>query len=452
MLRLLYCTIFFWCLFRLSYTYGAGRPIKPVVCIGCKVADLSFRVHSNGNEKQLKISQLRGKLVILDFGATWCGPFIGQMCRLASLQKKFGACVQIILVTRDSQVVVSRWLEKYNHVEDRFSLPMVTDDSALSAAFPHQFLPHYVWISPQGYLMGATGSDMVNSVQIEAILAGKKVRLNPKVDPAPEQMLLPAAIEATTGNGKGDFDEAVLFRSKLRGYQHGAGTGTIRRSDSTGHWKGMYCVNQSIFSLYQEAYGYGEFEALLQVPGNRVLLELPQASGFRYTGNPKDTLTLNAWMGKNSYCYDLDIADPGELSLHATMARELDHLFGLQSCMQERMMRCRVLKWTNDAYKLYSKVGPAYCEDNPDWLQLSNSESSELYERLLKYWWQQDTMPFIDETGGTRHIDLELHARLSDPAAVALALAGSGLEIVTELRRINMLVIRRDESVKSIVP
>lgn len=81
-------------LFAASACYRGAKPLS----IGKPAPDFTI----TDAERTVSLSQLRGKIVVLNFWATWCPPCIEEMPSLVQLQKKFqGTDVTVLAVSVD---------------------------------------------------------------------------------------------------------------------------------------------------------------------------------------------------------------------------------------------------------------------------------------------------------------------------------------------------------------
>lgn len=89
----------------------AGSPAGNDGKIGSKAADFSLK---SINGKTIKLSDYKGKVVILDFWATWCPPCRKGIPDLISIQKEFGKDVVVIglSVDTDSKMEVPGFAQK----------------------------------------------------------------------------------------------------------------------------------------------------------------------------------------------------------------------------------------------------------------------------------------------------------------------------------------------------
>ena len=80
--------------------------ITPMVFERLKVGDLAPnfdvpRIAGKGKGDQLRLADYRGKLVLVDFWATWCGPCLADMPVLKDIQKTFGTDPKFALISLD---------------------------------------------------------------------------------------------------------------------------------------------------------------------------------------------------------------------------------------------------------------------------------------------------------------------------------------------------------------
>jgi len=102
--------------------------------------------------KVVKSSELAGKVVLVNFWATWCGPCKEELPSLARLQTEFDpALVRVVTVTTDLQPQGIKQFLNYLGI----SLPVLFDeDQEVSRAFMVRGLPTTVLIGPDGRLLG----------------------------------------------------------------------------------------------------------------------------------------------------------------------------------------------------------------------------------------------------------------------------------------------------------
>ena len=52
--------------------------------------------------RSVRLSELRGKVVMIDFWATWCGPCVSELPNLAKLHKKYSANPNVVFLSIDT--------------------------------------------------------------------------------------------------------------------------------------------------------------------------------------------------------------------------------------------------------------------------------------------------------------------------------------------------------------
>ena len=153
---------------------GAVEGIKPLK-IGDTIPDalwnLPLQMVKAGQEGSttVTLNDYKGKLIILDFWATWCGSCIKSLDKLNTLQDDLLKDLFLLPVSKEKGNKVRAFLEK-----KRWHLPSVIDGDILTALFPHRTVPHVVWIN-KGKVEAITDSRYTNEEFIRDFLNGKGI-------------------------------------------------------------------------------------------------------------------------------------------------------------------------------------------------------------------------------------------------------------------------------------
>jgi len=148
---------------------------------GIMLPDLVFNNVINTANKTVKLSDYRGKLILIDFWATWCAPCVRMIPRIDSLQKEFDGQLQIISVTREPRAVVEGFLERNGRTNMPGPVRVVADQS-ITNLFGNAALPHFAWISREGTFIRSTSEEAVNEKVIADVLKSGKLSGDYDVD------------------------------------------------------------------------------------------------------------------------------------------------------------------------------------------------------------------------------------------------------------------------------
>ncbi|MGN7986488.1 MULTISPECIES: TlpA family protein disulfide reductase [Pedobacter] len=148
--------------------------------IGDKVPDLMFDSVYNHISKTLKLSDYKGKAIILDFWGTWCSTCLKYTPHMQEFQKKYGDRLAIILVDdakRDTEKILMDFLEKRKSEGREITLPILLKPKNTRIWFPHNVFPHYVWIGADQRIKAITGPDELKEENISRLIAGLNLHL-----------------------------------------------------------------------------------------------------------------------------------------------------------------------------------------------------------------------------------------------------------------------------------
>lgn len=111
-------------------------------------ADIRF---TGTDGQEIKLADLQGKVVFINFWATWCPPCIAEMPSVNALYEQFKANPQIVFLTVDADAKpdkAKQFLDKNN-----YSLPLFTIASTIPASVYSGTLPTTVIIDKKGMVV-----------------------------------------------------------------------------------------------------------------------------------------------------------------------------------------------------------------------------------------------------------------------------------------------------------
>lgn len=421
------------CLLLSSYSDAQKPVLKKPLYVGATVPEVRLANMLYYPAKNVRLSDFRGKLVILDFWSSWCGACIHLMPHMDSLQRKFGNQVQIILVNQksrkfgDNEKKIRSVISRVNELTGRkMNLPVVFNAADLDEYFPARMLPHEVWINRQGQVEAITSAIEVTEKNISDYLKNGNIVLHTKQDDFKYDAHQPLFV-----NGNGGSGDDFKFRAILTGYREGIS----RFSQQTNPANPAQIVersfnNVSLTTLLDIAYR----EKMASVFANRRIYEVKDSEFFK--DHESDSLKY-----RYTYCYDLIVKPTTPENFDRFMQQDMERFFGVTVRNEKRKIPCYILELADEANRPVSKFlsKEEESEDNSVIKYLRYFKLSEAHSffdlRLDK--------PLINQTGlpDELRLDINLPFNLKDSKEMCLALTKAGFKIHEEERELNVVVI-----------
>ncbi len=440
-MRSLNLTILVLILSMLAKAQSTKRVLKP----GDKVPDIRFATVVNQSTPTFRLCDFKGKLVILDFWATWCTSCLQSFPKMDSLQGKFDGKLKILLVnskiTGDDVTKVraffERWEKKYGKV---LRLASAVNDVDAKKIFEHHLVPHYVWISSDGKYIGTTSASQVNAKNIKAIIDGEPVSLLWKKDQDTEKPLFSGPDLPT--------DKLLTYSMLIKGSFDGLPGGSRLRM------KGQTIIGRTITNLRLiDIYKLVAQQFDHQFSEKQIIVETEDASGL-------DSI------------YSIDVILPEERSgeLVQRMLEVLNTYSGYEGRFEKRRVKCLVLRRVR-ADSVYNIIEERN-GDKPvrrvpgDSLYDNGEQRRRLVGETQKNYLWDDVKPgmsngtmamlvgrlnslefikelVVDEAGYAETFDIEFGQGLRNVEGIRRELERCGLEIVEEEREVEVILIKR---------
>lgn len=158
----------------------AQNKFKPLA-IGDTLPELPYHQIINYHQDSVKLSDFKGKLLILDFWNTWCTACLASFPKLKKLQEQFEKDIKILLVVSDDVKVKQDYLDYFKmrtEIGLPINFPSIVEDKVLRKIFPHYALPYTILIDTNGVIRSIDNGGSLNEINLKKILKSNRVDLS----------------------------------------------------------------------------------------------------------------------------------------------------------------------------------------------------------------------------------------------------------------------------------
>jgi thiol-disulfide isomerase/thioredoxin len=425
--------------------------------VGAIVPDFRLRQVLNYRSTEISLSEFRGKAMLIDFWAAYCQPCLAQFPKLQDIQEKYKQHLQIITITNDSLQKVVDLFENIKYQGFRLLTAAKGADNDLNDslffAFPHKYIPHYVWINKNGVLKAVTGHEELNIENIELLINDKplhSINMEKEISAVASHpaMYTYQELDIAEKMMLNDSIKGLIEYSMLSGYNRKYPPSTMIDQNGIYADRRIRIWNLPLSTMLRLAYGkIGkdiQDEELISAP--RVFLDIRNETILR-------KLTVNFSQPPDStddmYCYDLIIGKRGRQLLMERMKEDLFKYFGVRGTITKKKVACYIL-CLKDSSKLKTAGGDTHVKGNMYFLRVQNAPFTRLLEHIRSYNEGSKTGPYdglqsaiiVDETNFTSNIDINIATGMKDIPALRIALNSYGLDLQEGERSVDVLLLK----------
>jgi thiol-disulfide isomerase/thioredoxin len=426
--------------------------------VGDTVPDIVINNIINYKTNNARISDFKGKLLILDFWTTWCSPCIAMFSKTDSLEKAFKDEVLFLPVTYEKKQDAAFLLSKMNKVNNIMT-PSVVEDTILSKYFHHATVPHYVWIDNNSRVIAITNMTEVNTENIRKAIEGKAFLFNLKEDKKRELDMFKNAfteVFSSYSNLKKDTSEFKIdtIKGNLE-YFHSIFTGPmpgIQGYVSFDEYR-FTAINVAPLLVLRDFYGFqekfGRNPNTFFAPGRTVFelndtMLLYKLNGG-YLNRLNDPVLWEEWAKK--YCITYECIVPHNFNeskknafIENDLQKYMKEVFGVSFGIEKRTINTLVLKQNGNKLKLQTSGGNRLEKFTPFSFQMKNAPFVNFLENLTNFY--RDKFPIVNLVSYTGNIDISLDSKITDYKELNKQLVNYGLVLEPKAELQDVLVLK----------
>lgn len=368
---------------------------RPAPKIGDDAPALNLNKILQANENTVSLNDLKGKVVVLEFWATWCVPCIPALIHFNELSEKFkGKPVRFIAITDEEESKIAQFV-KTQPIRTWIGLDQTR---AAFNAYQAVGLPHTVVIDLNGRIAAITKANNVTETVLNDLLAGNSVSLPLKESIADDL----------------DWDQAVAS-DQIKPLMQVIIKPSNATTGGSKFQRGHFTADGAVLSnLIVAAYQTSPF---------RIVNKLPESS--------------------QKYRVSVIVPPGREETLYPLFQQALATTFGLQ--VRREMRETDVIVLTVPQGKV-SKLQPSQAKEGLSVVMRGTIRANKqpiktLIDDLESIWGR----PVIDNTGLSGEYDWELpYSRVDKTVLFNAVREKLGLEVTEMKQPIEMLIVSRE--------
>lgn len=112
------------------------------------LSSYNWNIKKNNEAESIDFNKFKGKVVLVNFWATWCPPCVAEMPSLQNLYNDYGDKIEFVLLANDEKAKVDAFLRK-----NAYSMPIYFEESNTPDQFKTSSIPATFLIDKKGNIV-----------------------------------------------------------------------------------------------------------------------------------------------------------------------------------------------------------------------------------------------------------------------------------------------------------